>query len=122
MKNFLLTTENNNNQFPSFDHALKDPIENDIQVLQGTKIVFVEGNYLLLPEHDWKEVRAVLDFVYFIEIDLSIAKERLARRHMQAWDWSYEKAMERVNENDYLNMVLIQRTSEFADKIIIGRG
>ena len=33
---------------PSFDHAYGDPIEEDVQILPETKLVVIEGNYLLL--------------------------------------------------------------------------
>lgn len=33
---------------PSFDHAYGDPIEEDVQILPETKLVIIEGNYLLL--------------------------------------------------------------------------
>lgn len=32
--------------FPSFDHALKDPIEDAIQIKKEDKIIIVEGLYL----------------------------------------------------------------------------
>ncbi|CAD7701967.1 unnamed protein product [Ostreobium quekettii] len=33
---------------PSFDHGRGDPVEDDIKVQSGTRLVIVEGNYLLL--------------------------------------------------------------------------
>jgi pantothenate kinase len=33
---------------PSFDHGLKDPIKDDIQIPPEANIVILEGNYLLL--------------------------------------------------------------------------
>lgn len=35
---------------PSFDHAVRNPLENGICILKNTKIVLVEGNYILLGE------------------------------------------------------------------------
>ena len=35
---------------PSFDHNLKDPVENDIEVTEAHRILIVEGNYLHLGE------------------------------------------------------------------------
>lgn len=36
-------------KFPSFDHSLGDPVENDIELFADTDVVIVEGNYLCLP-------------------------------------------------------------------------
>ena len=36
--------------FPSFEHAVKDPVENAIQVKETDKIVIVDGLYLFLKE------------------------------------------------------------------------
>jgi pantothenate kinase len=41
---------------PSFDHALKDPVEDDIQIGAETKIIILEGNYLLLNMEKWREI------------------------------------------------------------------
>ncbi len=40
--------QNHAGHFPSFDHGIGDPIENDIEVTKSHKIVIIEGNYLLL--------------------------------------------------------------------------
>ena len=36
---------------PSFDHAVGDPVEEDVHILQEHKVVFIEGNYVLLGAH-----------------------------------------------------------------------
>lgn len=51
---------------PSFDHAKKDPIENDILVRRGTQVLITEGNYLALrnapptPRHRDEEQHLLL--------------------------------------------------------------
>ena len=35
-------------QYPSFDHAVGDPVERDIEVCKEHRIVLIEGNYVLL--------------------------------------------------------------------------
>lgn len=37
-------------KLPSFDHNLKDPVEDDIEVSEHHRVVIVEGNYLHLGE------------------------------------------------------------------------
>lgn len=46
---------------PSFDHALKDPVEDAIVVSSQTKLVIVEGNYTLLDEEPWAGISELVD-------------------------------------------------------------
>lgn len=41
---------------PSFDHSQKDPKADDIIVLPSTRIVIIEGLYMLLSTDEWKDV------------------------------------------------------------------
>jgi pantothenate kinase len=41
---------------PSFDHAIKDPVEDAISISSRTRIVIVEGNYTLLNQTPWRDV------------------------------------------------------------------
>jgi pantothenate kinase len=114
----LLEQEGKASFFPSFDHAVKDPVERGIMVPADAEIVIVEGNYLLLDETGWRDARDVLDRIYFLSVDLRVAKQRLAARHAQVWNWPLERAMRRVEESDYLNMVLINTTMDRANEVI----
>lgn len=49
-KDLLKLKEIGKGSFPSFDHALKDPFEDDIRIEATTKIIIVEGLYLFLEE------------------------------------------------------------------------
>ena len=46
---------------PSFDHAKKDPVENEIEIAPSSRIVVFEGNYLSLGKGEWKEAARVMD-------------------------------------------------------------
>lgn len=46
---------------PSFDHAIKDPIVDDLTISSRTRVVIVEGNYTLLDVAPWSEIAAVVD-------------------------------------------------------------
>lgn len=41
---------------PSFDHAIKDPVADDIYISSRTRLVIVEGNYTLLNQKPWDEI------------------------------------------------------------------
>jgi pantothenate kinase len=68
--------------FPSFDHAIGDPIYNDINITSVDHIVLVEGNYLLLDVSPWDAVKDILDFSYFISCDIPIVEKRVYLRHI----------------------------------------
>ncbi|CAD6267114.1 unnamed protein product [Miscanthus lutarioriparius] len=67
---------------PSFDHGVGDPVENDIFVKPQHKIVIVEGNYLLLEEDVWTEIRDLFDEKWFIDIDIDVSMQRVLKRHI----------------------------------------
>jgi len=46
---------------PSFDHAVQDPVANDICISSRSKIVIIEGNYTLLNEHPWNKMAELVD-------------------------------------------------------------
>ena len=46
--------------FPSFDHAMQDPVEGNIDVGSTTKIVILEGNYTLLHQRPWDQVATMV--------------------------------------------------------------
>lgn len=112
---------------PSFDHAIKDPIENDIYIPSSQRIVILEGNYLLLNEHPWDQIQHLVDESsvspstpsvanqpswamltphcrWFVSISRETAKDRLAKRHLEAGiETTTEAAALRAEENDLPN-------------------
>lgn len=106
--------------WPSFDHAEGDPIEDAIRVEAGTRVVILEGIYLLLREPSpWAAVRTFLDESWFVDVHMDVAVERLAQRHMRAWGWDYERARERAELNDRRNMETIRAHGrDSADRFI----
>ena len=97
--------------FPGFDHAAKDPTP-DVHVLtKECQIVLVEGNYLLLNETPWvslSEDQSLFDELWYLKCEMKVLKSRLAKRHMKAWGWTLEQAMERIEDSDGKNMVTVQ--------------
>ena len=89
----------------SFDHAVKDPVEDDIPIKPNHRILIFEGNYLALSEpKEWAEVAGLFDERWFVDVDEDVARERLARRHVAAGICkSYEEGLERAEKNDLVN-------------------
>uniref|UniRef100_A0AC34FP37 NB-ARC domain-containing protein n=1 Tax=Panagrolaimus sp. ES5 TaxID=591445 RepID=A0AC34FP37_9BILA len=89
---------------PSFDHALKDPIQDDIEIPASIKMIILEGNYLLLKDPIWCEISKEFNQKWLITADWEIIKERLIQRHLNAGICAnYGEAIARANENDIPN-------------------
>lgn len=54
---------------PRFDRSIDQPVEGAIAVPPEADLVVTEGNYLLLDEPRWREVRAQLDEVWHVRAD-----------------------------------------------------
>lgn len=102
---------------PSFDHGVGDPVENDIFVNTQHKIVIVEGNYLLLDEGVWTEIRDLFDEKWFIDIDIDASMQRVLKRHI-ATGKEPEVAAWRISYNDRPNAELIMESRKNADLVI----
>lgn len=48
-------------RLPGFDHRAQDPVPEAIYVGSATRVLVVEGNYLLLDEEPWRGVRECVD-------------------------------------------------------------
>lgn len=106
---------------PSFDHAIKDPVPNDIGISRNARIVIFEGLYTALsypaqltesPTVDtqaavptaWSEACELMDEIWLIEVPIPVATERVARRNFKAGlSPSLEAALERTINNDMKN-------------------
>ncbi len=108
---------------PSFDHAVKDPKADDIPILPATKIIVFEGNYLSLDKEPWSTAAALMDELWFVEVDFEVAKRRLVQRHVRTGvTATLEEAERRVSENDLINGEEIVRDRvKQVDEIIVSR-
>lgn len=111
----------------SFDHKIKDPKEADIPIKPNHRILVFEGNYLSLKNpKEWREVAELFDERWFLEVEEKVAKERLAKRHVEAGIVAtMEVGYQRAEGNDlpngrYLadpeNMVEIDRRLKSVDE------
>lgn len=89
---------------PSFDHAVKDPKEDDIPILPGHRLVVFEGNYVALDKEPWSSAAGLMDEVWFVDVDFAVARRRLVVRHVKAGIAKDEaEADRRAVENDLPN-------------------
>lgn len=96
---------NGHGVFPAFDHAVKDPTPNAIEVPESAKLVIVEGLYLLLQS--W-QLGEIFDLTIFLDCDVNTAMERVAARHLACGlAATPDEARHRAETNDRSNAELI---------------
>ncbi|KAF4961777.1 hypothetical protein FSARC_10073 [Fusarium sarcochroum] len=89
---------------PSFDHAVKDPVENDIAIPVEARIVIFEGLYLSLDREPWSSAARLMDELWFLDVDRDIGRARLVKRHVASGIVpDLAAAEERVTTTDMLN-------------------
>jgi pantothenate kinase len=91
---------------PEFRRETEEPIANAIPVFARTQLIVTEGNYLLLDEGPWAEVKGLLDEVWYVDVDDALRVERLTQRHQQ-FGRSAEEAAAWVAGTDEPNARLI---------------
>ena len=94
---------------PEFQREIEEPVAAAIAVLPRTQLVITEGNYLLLDDGHWSDVAALLDDVWYVDIDDALRTERLTQRHQQ-FGRSREDAIDWVARTDEPNARLIAST------------
>ena len=100
---------------PGFYRAIEEPIAASIAVAPGTPLIITEGNYLLLEEEPWPRVRAMLDEVWFLDVDQELREERLVARHMR-FGRTERQAREWVRTTDAPNAERIEAVAASADR------
>ncbi|TPX63417.1 hypothetical protein SpCBS45565_g06606 [Spizellomyces sp. 'palustris'] len=89
---------------PSFDHAIGDPVENDVHIGPQHRIILLEGLYLHAATPPWSDIYALCDERWFIQIPLEFARDRVGKRHVATGlAPTLEMAWLRWDKNDRLN-------------------
>ena len=129
--------------FPVYDRTVSDPIENGVQLTPNHRIVFIEGNYLLLgcggmvPGYvtateaaRWSPLPALFDTTWFVTPTRGLPeqRQRLITRHLATWTAAktllfratnaQDGATKRTESNDLLNVHVVNTCRSYADVII----
>ncbi len=102
---------------PEFRREIEEPVAGAIAVLPSTQLVITEGNYLLHDVGPWAGAAAMLDEVWYVDIDDALREERLVRRHQQ-FGRSVEEARAWVASTDAPNARLISATRVRAQHVL----
>jgi pantothenate kinase len=87
--------------WPSYDRHLHNPVEDTYTVSE--KIVILEGNYLLLNEDGWRELRNYADYTIRIIANEDFLRSRLIDRKAKSGN-TLEKATAFVDFSDMANV------------------
>ncbi|CUS22668.1 LAQU0S06e03268g1_1 [Lachancea quebecensis] len=109
---------------PGFDHALKDPSTGQHCVDAFTRIIVLEGLYLLLDEDNWREIYPTFKethavIVWKLDLGVDVLEQRVAKRHLDSGlAATLEAGVERFRMNDLINALKIKEHSLAADDIV----
>lgn len=92
---------------PEFRREIEEPVAGAIPVHARTQLVITEGNYLLLDEGPWAEVRGLLDEIWYVDVPDEVRLHQLTRRH-ERFGRSAEEAAAWVQGTDEPNARLIE--------------
>jgi len=102
---------------PNFLRELDESVAAAIPVHRSTPIVILEGNYLLLDEPPWHNVRQYLDTAWYVDLERTVRLHRLAERH-QSLGRAPAEAKSWATTQDETNANLIRETRRRAGLII----
>jgi pantothenate kinase len=103
---------------PGFERTLEQPIAAAIAIEPSMRVVVTEGNYLLYGDHGWEQVRPLLAEAWYVDLDPSLRRERLVRRH-EHFGKSAAAARAWVVRSDEANAELVEATRDAADVVVL---
>jgi pantothenate kinase len=103
---------------PSFRRDVDEPIAGELVVPAGTRIVLVEGNYLLVDESPWRDLRGLMDEAWYCQVDDAERVERLVVRH-HTHGRSLAAARDWALTVDGANARLIENYRDRADLMVL---
>ena len=102
---------------PVFDRSIETSVAAALPIGPEVELVVTEGNYLLLDDGPWSEVRDCLDRCVFVDVDPLQRVSELVERHV-GFGKSREAATEWVLRSDEHNARLVDATKSRADLVV----
>ena len=113
--NFLFRLQNENEvAIPIFDRSLELSRSSAVIISKETRVVIVEGNYILLRTHPWRELHKFFNSTIMINTKHEILEKRLIER-WRSFNIPEEEIKQKVFENDLPNGVNVYKNSTLAD-------
>jgi pantothenate kinase len=102
---------------PVFDRTLELSRAGADIIEASTKYILVEGNYLLLQQSPWDQLKSLFDFTIFLNVSIDELERRLMGRIL-AHGHSEAYAKNWIASNDMLNIEIVLAESAAADVTI----
>lgn len=107
-------------QWPVYDRKLHDVSKENILV--DADIILIEGNYLLLDEPGWNELKDSADFTVFIEAKEDVLKPRLIKRKIMG-GLSLDQATAFYEQSDLRNVLrVLERSGKSDARLVMTEG
>jgi len=113
----IRSEQTQNIYYPIFDRAIEESIAAQGVVTSDTKVVIIEGNYLLHDAGGWEAVKDLLDESWMVDVDDDKRIARLISRHI-AYGKEPEAAKAWAKGTDEANAQLIERGRARADFVV----
>ncbi len=116
-KDLCFFQEGKSLSLPSYSRKIHEPVEDATTVIEGPCILLVEGLWLLREEDDWKNIKEVLNFCFFMEGDKELMRELTIKRHILGGR-TIEDAILHYTSVDAINFDSVTSTAKNADKVL----
>jgi pantothenate kinase len=103
---------------PGYSRKIEDVVDDNYTVAAETRLLVVEGNYLLLGTSPWWRIKPLLDFSVFLDVPRELVEARLLKRHAEEGLFTAERNRAHVARVDLPNYDLVQRSMPRADMVI----
>jgi pantothenate kinase len=105
--------------WPAFDRENERTVPDAIAITPTTRLAVTEGNYLLLDRPGWRDVRPLLDEVWYVDAPRDVLRERLLARARDGGRTEAE-SIRKVDSSDLRNADLVETTKAAADRRLSG--
>lgn len=102
---------------PIFDRSLELSRSSAVIISKNTKVIIVEGNYILLNSYPWCELHKFFNTTVMINCEKKILEKRLIER-WENFNLPKEEIDEKVYKNDLPNGVNVLKNSIKAEYIL----
>jgi pantothenate kinase len=102
---------------PLFDRSIEESIGSAIPISRDVPLIITEGNYLLIEDPDWEQVRGLLDESWYVEPGDEERRRRLVARHVE-FGRHPDEAHERSHGVDERNAEMIKATKKNASRVV----
>ncbi|MGH8825151.1 MAG: nucleoside/nucleotide kinase family protein [Jiangellaceae bacterium] len=102
---------------PRFERAMEEPIAGAVAIERHVTLVVTEGNYLLMEDGAWADIRRLLDTCWYVDLPEEVRHQRLTSRH-ERYGRSVAEALGRTLGSDQANAAVVAATRHRADLVI----